>query len=158
VLEETGLVAKMAPISTEKVTNARALYFDISSDLVSENYFDFGVLAVNILIIELLIFLFRVDIFDIPRLRAFLIKERIYIYWGLVVSNMVQLILPWKYIMSGGSYNFATKTNSAAFHAIYMLLLFLASFSFVMEIKLAKKSKFKQNYIKVAIRKWWTTY
>jgi hypothetical protein len=64
----------MTPISAEKVTDARALYFDIRSDLVSENYFDFGVIAANIMVIELIIFVCRVDIFDFPRLRTFLTK------------------------------------------------------------------------------------
>lgn len=39
-----------------------------------------------------------------------------------------------------------------------MVLLFLVALSFVVELRAAKKSKFKKNCIKVAIRKWWTSY
>jgi len=134
------------------------LYFEISSDLVSENYLDFGIILSNVILIEMMILLSGRRLFNFYKLRTLLQRERMYIYWGLIVSNMVHMILPWKYVMSEGSDNFKAKLNTSAFILSYLMLLFLASLSLMEEVKIASKSQFRRNYMKVAIRKWWTTY
>ena len=71
---------------------------------------------------------------------------------------MIYVILPWKNIIKGGFYNFTSKMNIMTYYLVYIVLFFMIVASFLGELKAAKKSRYRKNYVKVAVRKWWTTY
>ena len=71
---------------------------------------------------------------------------------------MIHVILPWQSVIKGGFFNFASKMNIMTYYLVYIVLFFMIVASFLGELKAAKKSKNRKNYVKVAVRKWWTTY
>jgi hypothetical protein len=84
-------------------------------------------------------------------------KERLNIYWGLLVSVMVNLILPWKFSISRGANNMATKLNFAGQQFVMGILLFLVVWSFFREVRTAMRAK-RRHFIRIALRRWWTNY
>ena len=58
---------------------------------------------------------------------------------GLVVSNMIPVILPWRYVLKGGNlFNFSSKLNLAAYQIILGLFLILVIGTFMLEIRSAR--------------------
>jgi hypothetical protein len=122
---------RLPSLTPERVTNSRALYFNIGSDFVSNNYLDLGLFLTNIVLVEIFIFIVGRNGFNLAKIKAFMVKERLEIYWGMLLSNMVRLILPWRSVIQGGASNYASKMNLAVFYLLYMVLIFLVAVSFV---------------------------
>jgi hypothetical protein len=106
---------------------------------VSQNYLDFAIFIANISLLELIIFLTSEKLLNCSRMNDFLVKERLEMYWGLLVSYMVQLILPWKYSLFGGFDNYPSMVNLAFQHFILILIPFLLVVSLLAEIKEARR-------------------
>ncbi len=69
------------------------------------------IVGVNILIYELIVILVGTKALYFKSVHKILLKERMNIYWGLIVSNMVFLVLPWRYSLLGGVFNVPSKIN-----------------------------------------------
>lgn len=102
IFSQLGLLQKIEPISYEKVTDSRPLYFSITSDLISANGVNILVVLGNIMLYELLIFIAGRGFGILLKIRKTLTYLRWEVYWGLIVSNMAPLLLPWKYTLKGG--------------------------------------------------------
>ena len=115
-------------------------------------------IAANFLLVELLILITGQKLLNFPKIHIYLSNERMGIYWGLIVSHMINFILPWKFIFLGGGFrNFRTKVNLAAQQLAFFLLALLIISSLLMEIIGAKKAG-KKHYLKISVRKWWSSY
>jgi len=69
------------------------------------------VITANIILVELLILLSSKKLLNIPKIHKAITAERTGIYWGLLVSHMINFILPWRFSINGGVRNFVTKIN-----------------------------------------------
>jgi hypothetical protein len=56
-VDRLEILPQFESFSTEKITDPRALYFGLTSDLISKNYSDLTVLFLNIMLIEVVILL-----------------------------------------------------------------------------------------------------
>jgi len=56
-------------------------------------------------------------------------------YFGLLASNMVQLILPWRFSFFGGDTNDITLLNSGTRYLLLCFLGLILVFSFLYELK-----------------------
>ena len=82
------------------------MYFEVSSDLVSKNNMEFMIVVANILAVEMFIRLTNVisqKWIILHKLKQYARKNRFAIYFGLIVSNMMNVILPWSAIILGGT-------------------------------------------------------
>jgi hypothetical protein len=148
---------KLKPVSDERITDQRALYFGVSSDLFSQNLTDCLLIFLNIMAVEFLILIFSKRALNIKKIHLLISNERLNIYWGLIVSNMVNLILPWRFSMGGGVRTFGSRVNLSAQLLIFFFFALLIVFSFLHELQSAKKRK-KKHVFKITLRNWWNYY
>jgi hypothetical protein len=101
IFVQFGLSFSFPVLSKERVTDERALYFGIGSDILSNNNSFFIILLGNVLLYELIVFITNTkdSLRKAHKTLTFLRGE---VYFGLLVSNMVPLILPYKYTFIGG--------------------------------------------------------
>ena len=78
-------------------------------------------------------------------------------YWGLIVSNMINFILPWRFNITGGSRNFSSKVTLAIQQLVLLVLAFLIVSNCLMELISSKKAG-KKHFYKVSLRNWWCSY
>lgn len=122
----------------ERVNQPRALYFGVSSDLLSTNCDFLFILAFNCLIYELIVFLLQLAPKKFQKLYRTLVFYRLSLYWGLIVSNIIPLLLTWKFIIKGGSNKFASTANLAAHYLLICFFTFLLIASLFHELKTVK--------------------
>ncbi len=138
-----GFQVEVAPLSDEMVDGDRALHFGLSSDLLSANYYALGIVLLNIAVFEALLALRRV----VPKasaLRRILDFERREIYFGFVVSLMVGMVLPWKYVAADRFPNLSTKANVAAQFLCYALFASYLFAHFVTSFKVDPRGPTKE--------------
>jgi hypothetical protein len=126
LLASLGLKPALSPLTDELVREGRALFFGVSSDLVSNDAYAFALVVFNVVLVEAVIALRRI----VPKgcvFNHFLTFKRERIYFGLIVSVMVGYILPWKFITFNNPSNFKTKTNSFCYHTGFVLIIFFIS-------------------------------
>lgn len=85
-------------------------------------------------------------------------ENKLGIYWGVLLSNMINFIFPWRFNIFGGNCrNLVEKGNIAGQQLILFFLAMMIVFSFMEELKAANKAR-KKHYIKISIRNWWNAY
>lgn len=72
-----------------------------------------------------------------------------------MVSNVVPIILPWKYMIFGGFGSPPNKLNLACEYIFLGVLFFLLVACFLNELSNAKR---KRHPLKTALRDWWDSY
>ena len=72
-------------------------------------------------------------------------------------SNMIHIILPWKFIVFGGGRLFPSKANAAIYYNLLALTVFLVVASLLNELKKARKDN-KKAFVRAAVHKWWISY
>ena len=125
-----GFDWRMEKWSEERVADPRPRYFKVTTDFVSENLNETCIILANILLVELFIF---VSSFSgrFSRLGRGLAASRGQIYVGLVLSNAVELLLPWKYSFFGSYRTPQTKVVIGAQYILLYLLPFLGIATFL---------------------------
>jgi hypothetical protein len=113
------------------------------------------VIGANVLLFEFLIFLGKNGPNCLLKVSRTLRALRREVYWGLTVSNVVPLILPWKYVFKGGAISLFSKINMAA---SYLGLAILFFFLFATLLRELKQRKVKKDGTKAALREWWDSY
>ena len=102
---------EIEPLSKEKVTSKRGLFFGVSSDFLPSNLSAFIFMGVNIAFIMSLQFLtscLRKNNF----IRKFVRQEKWDLIYGQLINVMGPLILPWTFVMiDSGVRDFKTKVN-----------------------------------------------
>lgn len=131
IISELNIMPSASPFSPERVIDFRPLYFNVSSDLYSANYTSFIVILANVLLYEALLLFANNGPKCLAKVGRTLNHLKLEVYWGLIVSNVVPIILPWKYIIRGGSLSFAAKINLTAYYLLLLLLFFLLLLSFI---------------------------
>ena len=128
LLTQFGVGDIVNRISDEKVLDEKPKSLGISSDLVSKNWKNFTIMIGNAIVVELLII--GTGFFALSRkVSKNLVKYRRDIYMGLLASNTPELVLPWRYVFTGGFYNFSSKVTLAAQALIFFILPFLLVYS-----------------------------
>ena len=146
----------MGSLAEERVTDQRALYFSISSDLLPTNLSSLTVVAANIIIFELLVILTgRLKLFT--KAHQVLCSYRGDIYMGLIISNMIPVSLPWKSSGSGGFVSFPAKATLAAHFLILNATAFVILAWLLGEIQRCKREKYP-NRFRVALFNWWPIF
>lgn len=135
LLSQIGLNISVPPFSNERVTDPRPLYFSVSSDLFSSNIVSFIIIGANIAIFEICRAVASKRALSLKKIYKFMSRERISIYWGLIVSSMVPIMLPWKYVIFGGTTNYQGKINIAVTTLALILLALLVIISLLPELK-----------------------
>ena len=136
----------------------RALEFEVSSDLIQKHYLDFFILVGNVVLVELVLFTLSRKVLSLNQLHGLLMGERISIYWGLVISNMIQVLLPWRFIIFGGiRSSFRSKANLSTYYSLISLAIFCLVTSLLKEHMKARKGKIKRRF-RVVVRRWWVCY
>lgn len=107
------------------------MYFQISSDLTSVNLVSSIIVIGNIIVYEVLIVVLGFKCMGMKKKSNYLKAQRMSIYWGLVMSNMVPLILPWKYNFKGGIKEYSSTLNIQLQYVAVMVLAFLLIASFI---------------------------
>lgn len=132
-----------APLTHELVDSSRGLYFGISSDFPSSNYYPFGLVFLNTLLFELILSIRRRIL---PNGLAYnlLNFSRHKIYFGLAVYLMVGLILPSQFVLTRRLPDFSTLSNAAVQCLLYALI---AQFLWVSLVE-ALGGNNKQNKLK----------
>jgi len=87
------------PISDEKVDNPRALFFGVSSDLLSGNENSLILFGFNIAALLTIKFLFKLVLNEDSFINQLFKREMKFMIYGQIISLIQQLILPWKYIL-----------------------------------------------------------
>jgi hypothetical protein len=121
---------EIGPISDELVNEERPFYFGIGSDALSSYYYPFTLIAINIVVFEMVL-LFKKRLPKTSKLYKSLDVSRDKIYFGFIVSLMVLVILPWKYVVFGGVANFRSKINSACQLLLYVFIVYFIEISFI---------------------------
>lgn len=99
----------------------RALYFEVSSDLLSSNYYTFGLVLLNCLLFEMLLAIRR-QLSHTNILYSLLDFNRHKIYFGLSVYLMVGLILPSRFVLTKRLSDCPTVLNSAVQCLLYAII------------------------------------
>jgi len=115
------------------------------------------IITANIIIIELLILLSGKKFLNLPKMHNVITSERTGIYWGLLISHMINFILPWRFSINGGVMNFVTKVNLGIQYLALCILVVFIIFSLMEEVRNAKKAG-KKHYLKISMRNWWVSY
>jgi hypothetical protein len=139
------------------VTDQRPLYFSVTSDLISGNLTPISIIVGNIIFYELLIWISSKCFGRTWKPTKTLKHLRSEIYWGLIVSSVVPIILPWKYIAYGGIRNFISKLNLCLFYLVISTLFFLLVVSFLLLLHKIKR-RIEVHPIRTTLREWWEGY
>ena len=88
-------------------------------------------ITANIILVESLILLFSKRFLNVSKIRIFLVRERLGIYWGLLISNMINFILPWRFVMTEGAKDFVSKVDLGTQQLALLILTVLIAYSFI---------------------------
>ena len=123
-------MAEMRPISNERVTSKKGLFFGVSSDFVPSNLSAFIFMGANIAFIMALEFLtscLRKNNF----LRKLVRSEKWEIIYGELINVMGPLILPWTFLMVDvGVRDFKNKLNVVGNFVIFFFGLIFPIYYF----------------------------
>jgi hypothetical protein len=155
ILSLVGVSIPIQPLSSERVDDPRAQYFGISSDLLSSNLVGGAIVLCNIMLYEMAVLIFGKKCLGKRRIYHFLKTERMAIYWGFIVSNMVPLIISWKYSFFGEVTSFTSTINLVTQYILLLILAFLIFASFLLNFK---DNEGKKHRIKETLREWWSGY
>jgi hypothetical protein len=157
MLDRLGIMPELEALSQDRVTDVRANYFGICSDLLSQNFTDLLLLVINVMIVELVLVLISKRGLKWQKEHRWLSGQRASIYWGLVVSMMPDLVLPWRFSIGQGAHNLQMRLNFAGQQLIFGLFIFLLIYAFFSELRTALRLK-KNQFIRVSLRKWWVSF
>lgn len=139
------------------VTSERPLYFNVTSDFISVNTVPIFIVLVNITLYELLVWILKKwkgvawkPVKTLNYLRA-------EIYWGLIISNVVPIVLPWKFYLYGGVATYFSKLNLCLLYLVLCVLLVLLTWSFLLFYVKVKRGTKEFPLMKV-MRHWWDGY
>ena len=121
--------------SAERVDYPRALYFEVGSDLFHKQYLNVFIAIGDIILFEIVVFLSRKYLLSLPTLNYWLRRERRTVYWGLIVSNIAEVVLPWRFVSFGGVRDFRAKVNAGIYYNTAFFLVVLVVASLLSEIK-----------------------
>ena len=150
-----GFGWRMDKWSEERVADPRPRHFKVTSDFVSENLNETIIILANVLLMELFIF-GSSFIPKLSRLGRGLAASRGQIYVGLVLSNAVELLLPWKYSFFGTYRTPQTKVVLGAQYILLYLLPFLGIATFLGELESNRKEH--RRYVLVSLQNCWPIY
>ena len=121
ILSVIGLTPQIPLLSEEKVDRAKPLFFGVSSDVGSSDTVPLAFMLANFTLIALSSWLSSL----LRRnhvVRELLSSERWSMVYGQLINMMIQLTLPWSFLMlCANCGNFAGKANNGLFVLLFFL-------------------------------------
>lgn len=121
---------KIGPITEEKVDSNRALFFNVSSDMVASMSPQFALILLNWAVI----FIFEMVFLMIKNkyvLKTMFNKSKWELIYGQIINSLIPFALPWSFILiKTGFLQFSDKINLVIFSCCLFVAIVFPFFYF----------------------------
>ena len=125
-----GFNMKISPITEEKIDSNRALFFNVSSDMVSSMSPQFVLIFLNWAVI----FFFEMIFLMVKNkyvLKTMFDKSKWELIYGQIINSLIPFVLPWSFILiKTGFLQFSDKINLAIFSCCLFVAIVFPFFYF----------------------------
>lgn len=98
---------------------------------------DFLIVVGNFLLFEMVAYITKC--FQQKKLHRLIVSQRVNIYYGLLVSNMMFIVLPWKFIIFEEFNDTGSKINVYLYYALFSAIVFFMAVCLAKEVMKAQQ-------------------